>query len=374
LQGANTPESKEKLGQIYLNTCPAEGKTYTEAINKLKDFHIKAAKSIVGNAESDATHTNQIISLISLVGLFVGLSVGFVFASVISKSILAIAERLSHNASEVTNSSEKIAGSSQSLSQSTTEQAASLQETAASLEEITTMINKASEGAISTATSSKTSQDKAESGRDAVEKMLRSMEEISQSNESILAQINDSNTKMNEIVTVIQEIGTKTKVINEIVFQTKLLSFNASVEAARAGEHGKGFAVVAEEVGSLAQMSGNAAKEITDLLESSVLKVESIVKETKSKVEVLIADGKEKVDSGVSTARDCSEALNDLAKDLMSVLQGQKEKVTFTPKIKSKGPSKVAKTPRKPVSKRKEVEKVSEDFVSRDNSGFDNAA
>ncbi|MBC7465119.1 MAG: hypothetical protein H7256_03945 [Bdellovibrio sp.] len=49
-----------------------------------------------------------------------------------------------------------------------------------------------------------------------------------------------------------EEIGNKTKVINDIVFQTKLLSFNASVEAARAGEHGKGFAVVAEEVGKLA--------------------------------------------------------------------------------------------------------------------------
>jgi methyl-accepting chemotaxis protein len=76
-------------------------------------------------------------------------------------------------------------------------------------------------------------------------------------------QINYSNEQMSEIVKVIQEIETKTKVINDIVFQTKLLSFNASVEAARAGEQGKGFAVVAEEVGNLAQMSGNAAKEIS---------------------------------------------------------------------------------------------------------------
>jgi len=323
LYAVNNPESKEKLNHLFLNEAPSVAKTYTTAINKLKDFHISAAKRIVQAAESEASITNMIVLCVSVLGIFVGLFAGFLFASVISRSILSIAERLSENANRVTNSSEKIASSSESLSQSTTEQAASLQQTAASLEEISAMINKASEGANSTATNSRTSQqnENAENGREAVEKMLHSMEEISQSNESILSQINSSNQQMNDIVSVIQEIGVKTKVINEIVFQTKLLSFNASVEAARAGEHGKGFAVVADEVGSLAQMSGNAAKEITNLLDTSILKVESIVKETKAKVEVLIADGKEKVDSGVATAKDCSDLLNEIVSSISKVSQ-----------------------------------------------------
>ena len=59
-----------------------------------------------------------------------------------------------------------------------------------------------------------------------------------------------------------EQIKDKVNIINDIVFQTKLLSFNASVEAARAGENGKGFAVVAEEVGNLASVSGKAANEI----------------------------------------------------------------------------------------------------------------
>jgi methyl-accepting chemotaxis protein len=134
-----------------------------------------------------------------------------------------------------------------------------------------------------------------------------------------MEQVNKSNESMAGIVKVIEEIGSKTKVINDIVFQTKLLSFNASVEAARAGEHGKGFAVVAEEVGNLAQMSGNAAKEISSLLEESVQKVNTIVHETKSSVEKLIADGKETVESGTQVARQCGEVLEEIVQNVSGV-------------------------------------------------------
>ncbi|MBC7466280.1 MAG: hypothetical protein H7256_09830, partial [Bdellovibrio sp.] len=132
---------------------------------------------------------------------------------------------------------------------------------------------------------------------------------------------NHSNAEIETIVRVIQEIGTKTKVINDIVFQTKLLSFNASVEAARAGENGKGFAVVAEEVGKLAEMSGNAAKEITSLLDGSIQKVEGIVRDTKMKVEALVADGRSKVEVGANVARQCGEVLNEIVANVASVTQ-----------------------------------------------------
>ncbi len=78
-----------------------------------------------------------------------------------------------------------------------------------------------------------------------------------------------SSEQLKAVVDTVHRISEKTGIINDIVFQTKLLSFNASVEAARAGEHGKGFAVVAEEIGGLATTSGGAAVEITKIVEES---------------------------------------------------------------------------------------------------------
>ena len=134
-----------------------------------------------------------------------------------------------------------------------------------------------------------------------------------------MIQINESNREISEIVKVIAEIGNKTKVINDIVFQTKLLSFNASVEAARAGEQGKGFAVVAEEVGNLAEMSGKAAKEITGMLDDSIQKVEDIVKNTKLRIETLIVVGKEKVQAGTVMAGRCDDVLSEIVLNVSNV-------------------------------------------------------
>lgn len=109
--------------------------------------------------------------------------------------------------------------------------------------------------------------------------------ELVQSLTEAMAEIDQSNTELEEVTQVVKQIRDRTNVINEIVFKTQMLSFNANIEAARAGQHGLGFAVVATEMGSLAEMSGKAAQQINELLDRSARKVDSTVTRTKDKIE-----------------------------------------------------------------------------------------
>ena len=142
--------------------------------------------------------------------------------------------------------------------------------------------------------------------------MIVEMSEISSSYDEIHKNVNDNGEEIKKIINVIAEIAKKTEVINDIVFQTKLLSFNASVEAARAGESGKGFAVVAEEVGNLATMSGKASSEINQMLIESQNQVRLIAETTTKNIGLIVSRGREKVQNGNSVASDCLKELNQI--------------------------------------------------------------
>jgi methyl-accepting chemotaxis protein len=219
-------------------------------------------------------------------------AIAWIFSIRLSRTLAALAGRLSQGSQEVLTASQSISKSSGELSDAATEQASAIQETTSAIDEVSSMVKKSADNASESQRVSQSSRQAAEQGQQSVQEMMQAINDISQSNAAIMTQVEDGNRQISEIVKVIAEIGNKTKVINDIVFQTKLLSFNASVEAARAGEHGKGFAVVAEEVGNLAHMSGSAAKEISEMLESSIRKVEGIVSDTKTRVERLVVEGR----------------------------------------------------------------------------------
>lgn len=258
------------------------------------------------------------------------------------KSFTGIGAALNQSSQEVGSAAHSLASSSEQLSQASTEQAASLEETVSTVEEMSAMVKKNAEGSVRAAELSKQSEQSAIHGQEVVQEMISAISEINVSNDNIMNQVNESNKRMQEIVYVIQGIGQKTKVINDIVFQTKLLSFNASVEAARAGEHGKGFAVVAEEIGNLAQMSGVASKDISTMLDESINNVEAIVKETKRTVEKLIEEGRNKVAQGTKVANECGVVLNDIVANISQVTSMSNE-ISVASEEQSRGVHEVSK-------------------------------
>ncbi|WP_438332346.1 methyl-accepting chemotaxis protein [Burkholderia pseudomallei] len=155
-------------------------------------------------------------------------------------------------AESIAAASHEIASGNHDLSQRTEQQAASLEETAASMEELTATVKQNAENARQASGLANNASEIALKGNDVVSRVIGTMGEI-----------NDSSRKIADIIGV----------IDGIAFQTNILALNAAVEAARAGEQGRGFAVVAGEVRSLAQRSATAAKEIKQLIDASVERV-----------------------------------------------------------------------------------------------------
>lgn len=322
LNQSSAPEDKEALMKIFIKDCPAAADSYNKSLQTLLDFHQSNFKTFTSRSNYLTANTSRNIIIMSICGVLLGGVISVLFAlnaSKLSKKINDIAYSLRGSAEHVSTVAVEISHSSDGLSQATAQQAASLQETSSSIEEINSMIASNTQSAVASAKESQQSLVNAEKGKKVVEDMIDAVNRINQSNNQIMDQINTSNKEIEEIVKLIGEIGNKTKVINDIVFQTKLLSFNASVEAARAGENGKGFAVVAEEVGNLAAMSGAASVEISSMLDNSIKQVESIVKNSKDKVSKLVAEGKENVDTGARVAKECGVVLDEIVKSAANV-------------------------------------------------------
>lgn len=326
-----------KLGEKALNASYGLWDESVSELDKLLDARIQSFE----NDKKSALVGSAVAIICNALLIFVAFIMSRKQDYVLT-SVREINKRLSEGAKILAETSQLLQDSSSSLSETSSKQASALQETAASIEEINATVKKNAENSIQSLRIASASQTAATRGKDSVEEMEKAMETINDSNANILHQIEDSNRQIGEIIKVILEIESKTKVINDIVFQTKLLSFNASVEAARAGEHGKGFAVVAEEVGNLAQMSGGASKEISEMLRQSIDKVESIIKETTSKVERLISEGQIKVSSGMAIARQCGEILDEVVKNVREV-NSMVSEISIATDEQSKGITEIAK-------------------------------
>lgn len=171
-----------------------------------------------------------------------------------SEKIHGLVIRIKHASETINNGSREISDSNISLSQRTEEQSAMLEEMGSNIAEMNTSVQQSAESAMKANAMGVDAKEHAENGGKIVQDAIMAMSEIDKSS---------------------MEIASIIGVIDEIAFQTNLLSLNASVEAARAGEQGRGFAVVAAEVKGLAERSAQAAREVKTLINSSAEKVKS---------------------------------------------------------------------------------------------------
>ncbi len=171
-----------------------------------------------------------------------------------TQSLSTLVHDVRESTEGITTASAEIATGNQDLSNRTEQTASSLQETASSMEQLTGTVQQSAQAAQQANQMASSASDAAQRGGQVVGQVVSTMEEIAA-----------SSRKINDIIGV----------IDGIAFQTNILALNAAVEAARAGEQGRGFAVVAGEVRTLAQRSAEAAREIKQLITSSVEQVDA---------------------------------------------------------------------------------------------------
>ncbi|MGE4299490.1 MAG: methyl-accepting chemotaxis protein [Desulfovibrionaceae bacterium] len=213
----------------------------------------------------------------------------------------------------VSSGSEELASSAESLSQSATEQAATVEEVSASMEEMAAMVRQSASNAQQTQALARQAATDTEKGGEAVRRTVHAM----------------------------RTIADKISIVEDIARQTNLLALNAAIEAARAGEHGKGFAVVAAEVRKLAERSGQAAAEISELSQNSVALADKAgemlvavvpqIRQTSDLVEEIAAAGKEQLTS----AEEINRAMQDLDKTIQQNAAGSEEVASIAEELSS---------------------------------------
>jgi methyl-accepting chemotaxis protein len=268
--------------RIDTSTSSGDGLKMADAVNELLGVVSEAFgevnRVITKAAEGDLT------GRVPIAGRSGELRATAESVNLLMESVSNIVSNVNSAAGEVLRGAEEISQGNIDLSQRTEQQSASLEETASSMEEMTSTVKQNADNAAQANQLAKAARDQAEKGGSVVSNAV-----------SAMAKINEASSRIASIISVIEEIA----------FQTNLLALNAAVEAARAGEQGRGFAVVASEVRSLAGRSATAAKEIKDLIQDSVQKVEDGSK--------LVTQSGQTLDQIVTSVKKVSDIVAEIA-------------------------------------------------------------
>ncbi len=259
-----------KLFVVKIMPMTNEIKTHFAGLQEIQD---NRNTSIALEANEDQKNGDSIVFWVSFFSVAIFWMCGQSLAVYIARQMRHVTLEVDMSAQDVSGSSKQLSTNAAQLSSSAQQQASALEQASASLEEIAGMVESNVKNTEDSLGFAKNVKHISEETNVTILSLSESMREIQLSNDRI-----------EELSTRIEEIGEKTELIDEIVFQTKILSFNASVEAERAGEMGRGFGVVAQEVGNLAAMSGKSAIEIASIVKAAMKESREVIEENKARV------------------------------------------------------------------------------------------
>ncbi|MDB2447056.1 methyl-accepting chemotaxis protein [bacterium] len=302
----STPESKENSEYLFA-VSPISNQNFVDTLDWKVIITMDSTKAYATIGASSAVYYTALC-----LGLFVCLSFSIYIVRNLASKLTEVISSVKGSTQNTIGFVEKLGHTSNEMSRVSSYQASATHQTVTTLQVFETSVAENSEAANGMSSDAKMSEQKANEGKNIVTTMIDSIRRVQQTNKETQIQVDGANRDFKEIVKIIKNIAEETDVINEIAFQTKVLSFNASVEASRAGEMGKGFGVVAEEVGNLAEMSNGSANKIRSILTSSIEKVEHIIKNNQQNIESSIQDGSARIEQAIAVSDRCQAALNEI--------------------------------------------------------------
>ena len=311
-------DDKSKLALILDEKWPKVITDFTNPTNKILEF--QAIKIKQTYEESKALTRKIMFGLIFLMVVALSISTYALFFIYNFRSrVESIVNILSALGSNVLGASHELNTSADDLTNMSSKNRQAIHETSSALSEINSMVQMTSKNANRSHDLATTAVSSIEDGEKAISSLTISMENINTVTNTMISQFDDINVQLEIFVKIFDEVADKTKVINDIVFQTRLLSFNAAVEAARAGEYGKGFAVVAEEVGSLAQLSGSSSQEISAIINNGLEQVKKIAHQVKSHSVSVSKVATDSASEGTKSAGDISTAFGVITRNVEQI-------------------------------------------------------
>jgi len=212
-------------------------------------------------------------------------------------NLTGMVRQLTSNAGELVSAATEISSASEQMSRGANDQSQQVEQVSSAIEEMTATIVESSNNAGEETDASKGASDTATSGGQIVSDTIQGMQKIADV-------VKESAESIAKLATSADQIGEIIGVIDDIADQTNLLALNAAIEAARAGEQGRGFAVVADEVRKLAERTGKATGEITEMIKGIQTETEEAVHSMET--------GIQEVDKGRTLADQAGNSLGEI--------------------------------------------------------------